>query len=134
MQALTCYRGEDTHVGRETAARICSRAEKLSQVLLNPVHLADQSRESSARSTSRTVPPGTYPRMESILVLEPAVDISRYVTKLGTQAFTGGGYSDVWKGVYITTTSREMVRIIHRSTAKYLHFDIGCHQVFEATS
>lgn len=66
-----------------------------------------------------------------MLVLGPAVDISHYVTKMGTHPFADGGSSDMWKGIYKTKTIKETVRIIPRSTTSYLQFVIGCHQVID---
>lgn len=40
-----------------------------------------------------------------IPILEPVLDLSRHVTKIGSCAVTGGGYADIWKGEYRTGSS-----------------------------
>lgn len=63
MVALTRYGADGTTAVRDTAVRVSGMATKLSQILLDPVQLADKRRRVSAESTSRTVPPVTYPRI-----------------------------------------------------------------------
>jgi len=65
------------------------------------------SAETPERSTREPVvgaPLGSpeKPHTRRIHVLEPVLDLSRYVTKIGSRAVAGGGYSDIWKGEYKT--------------------------------
>ena len=131
-------------VRKTTFDRLCkhpvfqvrSRAEAVVNALRNNCHTQEERQiRASLMSLASTYLPLQDPyRTDSIakapptdrsLSLEPRLDVSNYVIILRPSPIAGGGYSDIWKGFYVTPSEKLAVGSFFRITDRAVHTSLG---------